>query len=59
MAALLVVDDRGQQVVGEVALLQFVNLSEHQGLHLVETLPLLRGTQQEECPMIVQQLTAA
>ena len=58
VAALLIIDDAGQQVVGEVTLLQFVNLGKHQGLHLIETLSLLRCTQQEECPVIVQQLRA-
>ena len=55
VAALLVVDDARQQVVGEVALLQFVDLSQHQALHFVKALSLIRRTHQEESTVVAQQ----
>ena len=46
MAAFLIIDDAGQQIIGEVALFQFLDLLEHQRLHLIEALALFRSTQQ-------------
>ena len=51
-----VVDDTGQQVIREVALLQLINLSEHQAPHLFKGLTLLGSPHQKEPTMVMQQL---
>ena len=53
--AFLVVDDAGQQVVGKVTLLQFIDLSQHQTTHLFQCLPFLRRTHQDKATVVVHQ----
>ena len=59
VTAFLVVDDAWQQVVGEVALLQFVNLGKHQASHLFEALSLLWRSHKEEAAVVVHQFAGA
>lgn len=44
---------------GKSPFLQFVYLSQHEALHLVEALPLLGRSHQEEGPVVVQQFSTS
>ena len=55
MVTLHVIDDARQQVVGEVAFLQFVNLCQHQTAHLFKRLTFLRSTHQDKASVVVHQ----
>ena len=58
IAAFLVIDDAGQEVIGKVTFLQFLNLSQQQVFHLVECLSLFGSTCHDEATMIAQQFRA-
>ena len=48
VAQLQIVDNGGQQVVAELALLQFIDLAEQQLAHLVKCLTVTRRSQEDE-----------
>ena len=59
VSTFLVIQNAGQQVVGEVALLQFVELGKQQILHLIKTLSLLGGTHKHETTHVMTQHRAS
>ena len=58
VVTLLVVDDARQQVIGEVTLLQLINLCQQQVFHLIQALPILRCCPQQEKATVMHQLGA-
>ena len=55
MGALHIVDDTGQQVLWEVALLQLVDFGKHEAAHLLKGLSFLGDTHQDKAAVVVHQ----